>query len=1051
MGKWLNIRSGTFVVALLLVLSAGAAYALTELVLKEVGGSVTVNLKVPDGIQVYSDGALTQPVDSLDFGEIKVNVFGKVLQPTRIPVWVENQSNSVVGLRLGDDFASGEVLFGFGGGPVKPSPEHAIELEPGQVVAGEVGLRVFEGVDGAHKFTVFFIATRPLLNRPDLVVTSMGIHLETGGGCYTSTQLGIRVWIGNIGSADAGPFVVDVNGVQRTVASGLAAGRSVSLWFAGYGGENTAFVDATFQVQESDEANNQSSSLPLPVPTLPAPCTPTPAPAPPEAEFIISNLSSTPRTVAAGNVVEITADVTNSGGAAGEFSVDLSVDGDTSPRTGRLTPDDTVPIVRFIRIAEATQSGLYSVEANGEKDFFRVVRPLISAAVPTKFTFNPFTTTTRDVRGNPLTIIPGQRIVFGEGPIKLTVPVLVDPGVEVASFVDTTSGISITGRDVLVPVKDPQTGKSAGVSLVGKLKTLLSGTAEGAGADFESLNLITEERGEDLSADDPNVGILGASLNAALERLPEGASVDVTVKKELKAEDRIKVELLARNGGKIVANEAGTVTVQAPAFRPGDVSEVEITLKVSGRWIFEFGTRNVRIAHVSADGTVELLILVCSGPDQKFDFTCVGTREGGFSEFSLVAVADIPALIAASNLRATPGAVAPGHAVRVSLDVTNEGARLGSFSAILSLREPASPGFEAVNVKELTLQSGEQGTINFFLQKDFQGRYEVEVEGLRTAFDVFREISPFNLSFSDVAFSATEVEVGDTVRISMFVENLGDQSGLTEIALRVNGAVSQIQSVVIPGRSKVEVIFDFVPTAEGTFRIDLLEVTEPFPPLSGTVTATIALTPVRILFSRLDVSPLQVDPGQEMTVNVLLTNVGEVAGVTTVAVEIDGVVVASRDVTVDELSAVPVTFTINAPDEPGGYTLSVGRLTQDLEVIAPAVTPVPPTPSSPDSFRPEIEAVPLFVPPGGKLAVVGAGFDPGEVVLLQISIGGGSPSIVLQGGFANDSGAFLASYPNLPASMEPGAYTIRASTHDEGVGATTPLIVQERTDLPVAG
>lgn len=113
---------------------------------------------------------------------------------------------------------------------------------------------------------------------PDLVVSSMHITLETGGDCnYTSTQLGVRVVIGNVGSADARPFVVEVNGSQQAVGSGLAAGDTLSLWFAGFVlfDENAAFVDATFQVEESNEENNELTQI-LAVPTLPPTCTPTP-------------------------------------------------------------------------------------------------------------------------------------------------------------------------------------------------------------------------------------------------------------------------------------------------------------------------------------------------------------------------------------------------------------------------------------------------------------------------------------------------------------------------------------------------------------------------------------------------------------------------------------------------------------------------------------------------------------------------------------------------------------------------------------------------------
>jgi hypothetical protein len=135
--------------------------------------------------------------------------------------------------------------------------------------------------------------TRPL---PDLAIQQIRIELETGGACdFVSTALGVRVWIENAGPGDAGPFAVGVNGAQQVVPDGLAAGQTVSLWFEGYdqGGENVVVVDATSQVEESDEDNNRLSQR-VPVPTLPPTCTPppqlpptdTPSPPPPPAAAV---------------------------------------------------------------------------------------------------------------------------------------------------------------------------------------------------------------------------------------------------------------------------------------------------------------------------------------------------------------------------------------------------------------------------------------------------------------------------------------------------------------------------------------------------------------------------------------------------------------------------------------------------------------------------------------------------------------------------------------------------------------------------------------------
>jgi hypothetical protein len=122
-----------------------------------------------------------------------------------------------------------------------------------------------------------------LQHLPDLLIRDVRIELETSGGCdFGSTQLGLTVVVGNVGDADSGPFVVEANGAQQTIARGLMAGGQSRLWFVGHAsGENTITVDPLLQVEEQDEGNNTFSQM-LPIPTLPPTCTP------PQAEPPIS-------------------------------------------------------------------------------------------------------------------------------------------------------------------------------------------------------------------------------------------------------------------------------------------------------------------------------------------------------------------------------------------------------------------------------------------------------------------------------------------------------------------------------------------------------------------------------------------------------------------------------------------------------------------------------------------------------------------------------------------------------------------------------------------
>jgi hypothetical protein len=112
----------------------------------------------------------------------------------------------------------------------------------------------------------------------------MSITLETPYSCdYKSMRLGAPTSISNRGAAGAGPFVVEVNGAQKEVPSGLPAGQGTSVWFPEYVyfGLNYAHADAGCQIAESDEENSLEVTPMLPIPTLPPTCTPLPSAPPP--------------------------------------------------------------------------------------------------------------------------------------------------------------------------------------------------------------------------------------------------------------------------------------------------------------------------------------------------------------------------------------------------------------------------------------------------------------------------------------------------------------------------------------------------------------------------------------------------------------------------------------------------------------------------------------------------------------------------------------------------------------------------------------------------
>ncbi len=107
----------------------------------------------------------------------------------------------------------------------------------------------------------------PGTNLPDLTVLSITEFTYTlptstpnAQGCWPAgpySFLGLRVTVQNIGTGNAGSFVLDLNGTRQTL-TGLAAGQTLAVDFTGISltRSRIATADATGLVTELDETNN---------------------------------------------------------------------------------------------------------------------------------------------------------------------------------------------------------------------------------------------------------------------------------------------------------------------------------------------------------------------------------------------------------------------------------------------------------------------------------------------------------------------------------------------------------------------------------------------------------------------------------------------------------------------------------------------------------------------------------------------------------------------------------------------------------------------------
>ena len=141
---------------------------------------------------------------------------------------------------------------------------------------------------------------------------------------------------------------------------------------------------------------------------------------------------------------------------------------------------------------------------------------------------------------------------------------------------------------------------------------------------------------------------------------------------------------------------------------------------------------------------------------------------------------------------------------------------------------------------------------------------------------------------------------------------------------RINGVLTELRSLVIPGDTALDVEFVFEPPAEGVFTVEVIDPEERVLPVGGEVIAEIPLSPAILVFEEFGVSPLQAQPGEQVTVSFAITNFGETPDTFTAILLLNNEEIARQaDVLVDALASEPIVFTFDAPTEEGQYTLVV--------------------------------------------------------------------------------------------------------------------------------
>jgi len=190
--------------------------------------------------------------------------------------------------------------------------------------------------------------------------------------------------------------------------------------------------------------------------------------------------------------------------------------------------------------------------------------------------------------------------------------------------------------------------------------------------------------------------------------------------------------------------------------------------------------------------------------------------------------------------------------------------------------------------------------------------------------------TPANFEVSDLSISPSQVEPGEEIVISVNVTNVGEESGSYTVTVIINEEVEATREVTLSGLSSTVLTFTTVKEIEDIYTVEV-------DGLTGSFAVAIPPTEPEFRFSNLRISPTEVEPGEDLTVQVEVFNIGETSGSYTVKILLDGVIIDSKTITLDGQSTSTISFTISSQVQ-GDHTVEIEGLTGSFEVI-PGPTP----------------------------------------------------------------------------------------------------------------
>jgi hypothetical protein len=200
--------------------------------------------------------------------------------------------------------------------------------------------------------------------------------------------------------------------------------------------------------------------------------------------------------------------------------------------------------------------------------------------------------------------------------------------------------------------------------------------------------------------------------------------------------------------------------------------------------------------------------------------------------------------------------------------------------------------------------------------KDEPGRYAVQLGKLTASFTV--------LGVSNLKVSPSQVEIDQPVTVTADLQNVAENQAAYHCCLMCQGKEVEAKDITVAGDSIEKVTFTLSQTTSGIYKVELLGLSDSFK----------VLKPADIQVLNLDITPNPVKVGEEATITINITNMGETEGIYPAGLFVDDSLYYTSDIRLAGGARKSESIVVSK-DTPGSYSIKIGGEEATLTVIQP--------------------------------------------------------------------------------------------------------------------